>query len=363
MRRLALVASLLAAHGVAAAGPLAGEPNPTRPAPSPEALREAARLFEEARTLWSDERFDEACERYRQSFELERAVGTQLNVANCEERDGHPGRAWALFDEVARLAERSGGAKRAAYARQRADALVPRLATIVVVMREPIAPGTVVKIGAEVIAPARELRRLVEPGTIVVEVTAPKAPPVRKTIVGMAGATASVEVPAASAIPAAPAASAGMPGVAGRVGAGGAAGAERPPDMSTVSELSSGSEASRRSRGHVIVAGTIGAAGLVSFAVAGWAAYTGRQHYRDVVAREQSAGRCDAMLACDKPGSAAVAAARDSIKFDVATALTIAGVASAGVATIVYLRAPRERVVLSASATTSSVGMVVSGTF
>src|SRR6185503_13633139 len=98
---------------------------------------EATRLFEEGRALAEQGRFAEACERYAKSHELERAAGTMLNLGDCAERGGKLRRAWQLYDDAAREYERAGKAGPARFSRTRADALAPRLATVVVRLAEP----------------------------------------------------------------------------------------------------------------------------------------------------------------------------------------------------------------------------------
>ena len=72
---------------------------------------EGARLFEEGRAFAEQGKYEEACERYAKSYELERAAGTMLNLGDCAEREGKLGRAWQLFDAAARDLERGGKAR------------------------------------------------------------------------------------------------------------------------------------------------------------------------------------------------------------------------------------------------------------
>jgi len=50
-----------------------------QPVPGGQAA-EGARLFEEARVLVKEGKFAEACEKFTQSYQLDRAAGTQLNL-------------------------------------------------------------------------------------------------------------------------------------------------------------------------------------------------------------------------------------------------------------------------------------------
>jgi hypothetical protein len=89
----------------------------------------AAQLFSEGRELKAAGKIDEACARFEVSWQAERATGTELNLADCRERQGKLLEAWELFDEAARISEREGNPTRATFARTRATALDARLMT------------------------------------------------------------------------------------------------------------------------------------------------------------------------------------------------------------------------------------------
>lgn len=99
-----------------------------RAAPGDEAR--AAEIFQHGRELAKAGQLDEACALFDQSYALDPALGTALNLADCLEQQGHLRRAWALFDAVARSSP--SVASRAKLARQRADALLPRLPPVTV---------------------------------------------------------------------------------------------------------------------------------------------------------------------------------------------------------------------------------------
>jgi hypothetical protein len=123
MRGLA-IAIVLAVTRIARAEPAPGP----EPAPADEAR--AAAIFQHARELAKAGQIDEACGLFDQSYTLDPALGTALNLADCLEQQGHLRRAWELFDVVARNSPNVPS--RARLARQRADALVARLATLTV---------------------------------------------------------------------------------------------------------------------------------------------------------------------------------------------------------------------------------------
>lgn len=89
-------------------------------------------LFNEGRTLMQDGKFDLACEKLAESQRLDPGVGTLLNLAECQERQGRTASAWATWLEAASGARAAGHADREAHARQRADALKSKLVTLTV---------------------------------------------------------------------------------------------------------------------------------------------------------------------------------------------------------------------------------------
>src|SRR5215813_11599595 len=93
----------------------------------PADATEAGAAFQRGRDLAKAGRFDEACVEFGKSYRLEPALGTAVNLADCLERQGQFQRAWQLYDLVARS---QGGPSRARFARERADALAARLATV-----------------------------------------------------------------------------------------------------------------------------------------------------------------------------------------------------------------------------------------
>src|SRR3954465_2058973 len=136
MRFLAF-ATVLAAARIAAAGP--GEAS------------EASASFQRGRDLAKLGRYTEACVEFGKSYELDPALGTTVNLADCLEREGQLRRAWELFDTVARSSQNVQS--RARFARAGADALAAKLATVVVTMHDPRPAGVAVRIGDREMTP------------------------------------------------------------------------------------------------------------------------------------------------------------------------------------------------------------------
>lgn len=96
-----------------------------RPALAAEAGAE--QLFRKGRALLVAGRFAEACAQLEQSQRLEPRLGTQLNVAFCQERLGKLATAWRNFREAASAARVGGDEARERFALERAAALEPRV--------------------------------------------------------------------------------------------------------------------------------------------------------------------------------------------------------------------------------------------
>lgn len=182
IRRLRRGAAWLLAWGLSSfAIPVAAQTTADR-APT-DAERAAAQvLFDEGRELLTSERYDQACPKFAESLRLDPAIGTQMNLALCYERLGRVASAWINYTEAATRSSRAGQEERAEVARERADALLPLLPKLRVVVAEP-APGlTVLRDGVEVGAPQWDTAVPVDPGERVIEARATGKKPWRTTV-------------------------------------------------------------------------------------------------------------------------------------------------------------------------------------
>ncbi len=86
--------------------------------------RDAARhLFEAGRSLKEAGKLDEACDAFERSYQLERAAGTALNLAECRERAGDWEFALELYEGAEKVFAKSHRDESAKFAREHADAL------------------------------------------------------------------------------------------------------------------------------------------------------------------------------------------------------------------------------------------------
>src|SRR5215475_3725385 len=86
---------------------------------------EAEALFREGRKLMKRQSYAAACDKFEASERLEPAIGTELNLADCRQRNGQLASAWAMFVKATQTAKRSRDRKREAEAHDRARYLEP----------------------------------------------------------------------------------------------------------------------------------------------------------------------------------------------------------------------------------------------
>jgi hypothetical protein len=308
--------------------------------PSPEP--EDEKLFREGRALADQGKFKEACEKFERSLELDPGNGTKLNFANCHEKLGHVALAWRLFDQVAD-SDKITDPDRSKFARDRADKLMPKLGVVILKITTPDAPTLRVSIADRIVKPAPVVTEVVDPGNVVISVTANGAEPFQKREKIAAGKRVTVEVPVLSpAAPPRPIEPVVTP-------------TEQP--IQEVGELPDERGVRRRSR--VLLAYGLGIAGGVSM-IAGvavglearsdWNAEIGNGCYRQM----------DEVFCSD--GESELAQLRARRLGHVGTALGVGGFALLAAGAIVFMTAPRD-VAVTPTATASSAGISVVGRF
>jgi hypothetical protein len=135
----------------------------------------AESLFREAKELVAAQRYAEACPKFQASFALEEALGTLLNLANCLELGGKTASAWAEFLRAGALARSAEAWDREQVARERAQALEPRLMRLqIVVPTEVQVPGLEIQRDKQRVDTAAWGSAIpVDPGKYVISVQAP----------------------------------------------------------------------------------------------------------------------------------------------------------------------------------------------
>src|SRR5579883_2919044 len=120
-RSLASLPALLAACLVASVS--AADPR------SPEDVRRADALFQEAQRLLDAKKIHEACDKFAESQRLDPALGTLLNLADCHAQDGRTATARAEYKEALALAAARHD-KREGFARGELAELEKRLSVV-----------------------------------------------------------------------------------------------------------------------------------------------------------------------------------------------------------------------------------------
>ena len=96
-------------------------------------------LFQQARELFKQQQYAEACPRFAESQRLEPKLGTLLNLAVCHEKLGKIATAWAEYTSAATVARRENRKEREDFARDQVAALEPRITHIRLQIAAPAA--------------------------------------------------------------------------------------------------------------------------------------------------------------------------------------------------------------------------------
>jgi len=299
--------------------------------PTPDQAVQAKQLWEDGRKLAAAGKYQQACDEFTKSYALDPAVGTELNLGDCQEHLGHLAIAFHLFEDAAK---KDTDADRIKYARGRADALTDKLATAVVKLPDASTVGLVLKVGGQLVPPAAEVKEPVDPGTVQVEVDVPGHPPETRTQPAKPGETVTFDF---TAPPPAPVVAAPHP--------------DEAPPSETVS-------VEKRKHSRVLLAeGLVAGGGALILTSAGVAFYA-KSQYDDVVGPGKP---CDVNVRCNSPS--AIDKANHAVHIaDAATVIGLVGLAAAVAGGVVYVTAPKEFVVAPA-ASAQGAGITLSGTF
>lgn len=317
-------------------------------------VADALKLFEEGKALRDEGKWAEACDKFSKSNALNRKPGVQLNLGECAERDNQFRRAWLLYDDAAREYDRTradADAKLAAtptdeeakvesaraiagakLARERADALSPKLAKVIVRVAEPRTDGLSVRIGDRAVPPAAAIVELLDAGTVVITASAPGRTPFTIEAKAVAGKQVEVDVPALAPL-------------GGGGGGGGDPVADKP----------------KRKASRVRLAFGLGGGGALLLVVSGAVALKARSDYN--TAEKQCTRDADNNLVCGPELAKEIDSA--GTKADIATAVGIVGGLALAGAVVVYFTAPREGVAVTPMVVSwpSGGGIAISGRF
>jgi hypothetical protein len=141
---------------------------------SPADRAAAQALFDEGRQLMAEGRTAEACPRFEESQRLDSGLGTQYHLADCYEAVGKLASAHTLFLEVAAQAEALGQKRREQLARERAEAVLPKLPKLSIDVPHAAAKELLIERDGSVVGrPQWGLAVPVDPGVHRVRASAP----------------------------------------------------------------------------------------------------------------------------------------------------------------------------------------------
>ncbi len=264
--------------------------------------RTADALFDQGKALLDRDRVSEACERLRDSYRLDPALGTLGLLAWCHERQGKIATAWREYHEVAELESKAKAFERESVARRRALALQKDVSTMRIDVVSAV-PGLQVLVGEQSVPQGSWGKAMaMDPGEVTITARAPERVAWTRTVtIGTPGDAVAVRIPELA-----------------RTRAPIPVAVEHRPLPSRPQETGS------RSWTPPVVAFGLGAAGLIVGSVYG---------LRAISKNDASSGHCDASNACDPEGGSL----RDEAR-SFATISTIGfGVGLAGAAAGTYL--------------------------
>lgn len=294
----------------------------------------AEALYRAAKEMAKKGDWEKACAQFAESQRMDAAPGTLLNLADCEEHRGLVTSAWTHFIEAE--SQFKSGDTRAAYARERAAALEPRIPRLTVRL-QPGAPRA-----ARVFRDAEELKEAslgvplpVDPGPHVVIVRVGSAE-ARVAVTTTEGEVTEIVASPPAEVPRAPEETTLPPS---RVG----------PRLDKNVEVTD-----TRTRGWVLVG--VGSTAIAVGAVTGTIALSKANTVKEVCGPDY--------LTCN--GTSVDAASTGRTMATVSTVSLIAGGALAFAGVYFVLRSPSRSAASSASRTKISLGpaaLIVRGTF
>jgi hypothetical protein len=146
--------------------------------------KEADVLFNEGRALMLQNNYAEACPKLERSEALDPGIGTALNLARCYDLAGKPASAWAMYQRVIDATHVAGQTERESAARELQRGLLGRLSRLTI--RPSLAaakqPGLEIRCDGVLVTKASWGESVpIDPGTHVVQATAPDGVPWRTT--------------------------------------------------------------------------------------------------------------------------------------------------------------------------------------
>jgi hypothetical protein len=136
-------------------------------------------LYREGRKLMAMGKVAEACPKFAESYRLDAATGTLLNLASCHENEHKLATAWFEFSGAVALARRDRRYDRVRFAQERLAIIEPKLSYLTVVVPPAVElTGLEIRVdGVVVRSAARGVSTPVDPGDHTVDASAPGRKP------------------------------------------------------------------------------------------------------------------------------------------------------------------------------------------
>jgi hypothetical protein len=162
----------------------------------------AETLFLEGKQLMEEQRYEEACKRFQASHQAEKSVGAILNLALCHQQLGKLASAWSEYKDAAALAERMNQPERKEGALDYAAEIEPKLSRLTVRVLRPVEGLVVTRGGEPLPSGSYGVAVPVDPGSYLIEATAPgHAPYKAEVVVGDQADRKEIAIPALDPAP------------------------------------------------------------------------------------------------------------------------------------------------------------------
>lgn len=183
----------------ALSGALALAPVLARAEPSGNADKTIAESLDaEGTALLDERRYDEACDRFAESYRLFPGNGVLLRLGLCQELQGKTASAWLTFRDAAVRARASGDTQIERLATRRAAAIEPRLSRLIVRLDPEAEAVSQVRVTRDKISLGRAAfgsALPIDPGEHTIEASAPSGQKFTQTVVvGNGGGSETVVV-------------------------------------------------------------------------------------------------------------------------------------------------------------------------
>ena len=159
----------------------------------------AETLYRQARELGAAGNYAEACPKFAESYRLDPATGTLLNLASCHESQGKIATAWLEYSDALAISRRDHRQSRVKFAEERISLIEPKLSRLTLVLA-PGVDGSALELsldGGQIGPAALGVPTPVDPGKHVVEAKAPgKKPWTGSVDIGETADAQTVTIPA-----------------------------------------------------------------------------------------------------------------------------------------------------------------------